>query len=70
MFLKDVGNGDLVDVLDVSALFNPNALAVQVRYQAGEEQGDPVDAVKTKLVFPSGEALPECWKNAHYRIDF
>jgi len=70
MFLKDMSNGDLVDVMDMSALVDPNTVAVRVQYQAGEEVGDPVDASKETLTFPSGERLPECWRNAHYRVSF
>lgn len=70
MFLKDLNNGDLVDVLDVSALMDPSVGDISVRYQAGEEVGDPMAASKEHLAFPSGEVLPECWRNVHYRVNF
>lgn len=70
MFLKDMNNGDLVDVLDVNALMDPSVGDISVRYQSGEEVGDPMDASKEHLVFPSGEVLPECWRNMHYRVSF
>ncbi len=70
MFLKDMKNGDLVDVLDMSALMDPSVGEISVRYQSGEEVGDPMPANKKRLVFPSGEVLPECWRNMHYRVSF
>ncbi len=70
MFLKDMKNGDLVDVLDVSALTDPSVGEISVRYQSGEEVGDPMPANKERLAFPSGEVLPECWRNVHYRVNF
>jgi len=70
MFLKDMKNGDLVDVLDVNALMDPSVGDVSVCYQSGEEVGDPMAASKELLVFPSGEGLPECWRNMHYRVSF
>jgi len=70
MFLKDMNNGDLVDVIDVSALMDPSVGDISVRYQSGEEVGDPMAASKERLVFPSGESLPECWRNMHYRVSF
>ncbi|MDQ6968141.1 MAG: acetyltransferase [Mariprofundaceae bacterium] len=70
MFLKDMNNGDLVDVLDVSALMDPSVGEISVRSQSGEEVGDPMTASKERLLFPSGEVLPECWRNMHYRVNF
>ena len=70
MFLKDMKNGDLVDVLDVNALMDPSVDDISVRYQSGEEVGDPMATSKERLVFPSGEVLPECWRNMHYRVNF
>ncbi len=70
MFLRDKSSGDLVEVLDVTALMDPNRESISVRRHAGEERGDPVDTRKSELVFPSGEALPVCWTDAHYRVNF
>jgi len=70
MFLKDAKTGDLVEVQNLHALFDPNEAQVDVRYQAGEEVGDTVATGKAGLEFPSGEALPKCWLDAHYRINF
>jgi len=70
MFLKNASNGDLAEVVNVSELSDPNASSVTVRYHAGEEAGDPMEAAKSGLVFPSGEALPKCWLDPHYRTSF
>jgi len=70
MFLKDKNSGDLVEVLDAKEMFNPASPTMKVRHQAGEEVGEPVDANKADLCFPSDEALPRCWLDTHYRIKF
>jgi len=70
MFLKDKAKGDLVEVLDVHEVTDPTVAEVTVRYQAGEERGDPVKVAKAGLVFPSDEKLPKCWLDPHYRMKF
>jgi hypothetical protein len=70
MFVKNISNGDLAEVVQLGELINPNSTSVTVRYQAGEEAGDPASVDKSGLVFPSGESLPKCWLDAHYRISF
>ena len=70
MLLKDAKTGDLVEVQNLHALFDPNEAQVDVRFKAGEEVGDIVAVDKTGLEFPSTEALPKCWLDPHYRIDF
>jgi hypothetical protein len=70
MFLKDKSSGDLAEVVDVSVLVDPHEKTLTIRYQAGEEVGDPVQADKKGFVFPSGEALPKCWYDPHYRMHF
>jgi hypothetical protein len=67
MFLRDKNNGDVVEVLALDALFDPNRDAVSGRYHAGEELQEPEDFAKADLVFPSGEVLPRCWVDPHYR---
>jgi len=67
MYLKDKSNGDLVEVLDLAALIDPNQAAVQGRYHAGEEMPDAVSFDKSALLFPSGEGLPRCWTDSHYK---
>ncbi|MDX8410495.1 MAG: acetyltransferase [Mariprofundaceae bacterium] len=70
MFLKDGKSSDLVEIIDVHVLFDPTEESVQVRFQAGEEVGDPVLFSKDGLLFPSGESLPRCWLDPHYRMEF
>jgi hypothetical protein len=67
MFLKHADNGKLVEILSLLDLFNPNHDKLVGRYHAGEELQDPERFAKTKLVFPSGENLPQCWIDAGYR---
>jgi hypothetical protein len=68
MFLKLRQDDDttLVEVLDLTQLFDPFASAVLGRAHAGEELQDPQPVTKASLVFPSGEALPRCWLDPHY----
>ncbi len=67
MFLKHKDKGDLVEVLTLQDLFDPFSDTLIGRYQHGEEMQDPETFDKNDLVFPSGEHLPQCWLNAHYR---
>ncbi len=67
MFLKNKQNGDAVEVLALDDLFDPNRETVTGRYHAGEELQDPEPFAKADLVFPSGEVLPRCWLDPHYR---
>ena len=70
MFLKDKKSGDLVEVLDPKEMFDPAASNLKVRFQAGEEVGEPVSVSKAGLCFPSDEDLPRCWLDPHYRVSF
>lgn len=70
MFLKDKKSGDLVEVLDPKEMFDPASSTMSVRYQAGEEVGEPVEVKKAALCFPSDEGLPRCWVDTHYRVKF
>jgi hypothetical protein len=67
MFLQDKETGNLVEILDVQALINPNQMAVLGQVQAGEEEQDPEPTQKESLIFPSGEDLPRCWIDTDYR---
>ena len=67
MFLKDKTSGDLVEVLDTNALIDPCQEGVQGRFHAGEEMQEPRGFTKADLLFPSGESLPRCWTDPHYR---
>jgi hypothetical protein len=67
MFLKHKASGDLVEVLDPVQLHDPFSPVIRGRFQAGEEVPEPEELKKTDLVFPSGEALPLCWRDSQYR---
>ncbi len=67
MFLKLKKNGHLVEVLSLNDLVNPIHKTVVGRLHWGEEMQDPDKFPKTDLVFPSGEELPVCWTDVHYR---
>jgi len=67
MFLKERSSGDLVEVLTLKDLFDPFQVELVVRNQKGEEVQDPERIKKAELVFPSGEELPKCWIDTHYR---
>ena len=67
MFLKNRNNGDIIDVINLDALTDLYQNTIIGRYQAGEEQQDPEEVNKSDLVFLSGEELPSCWTDPHYR---
>jgi hypothetical protein len=67
MFLKQKKAGHLVEVLGLNDLFNPARTSVVGRLHYGEEMQDAETFPKTDLLFPSGEALPQCWLDVHYR---
>ncbi len=67
MYLKHETTGDLVEVLELDKLFDPFAGEVRGRFHAGEELQEPAAFRKADLAFPSGEPLPRCWTDPHYR---
>lgn len=67
MFLKEKETGHLVEVLGLADLFDPYKSGIVGRYNVGEEMPDPMTFEKSALQFPSGEPLPRCWIDPHYR---
>jgi hypothetical protein len=67
MFLQERDTRHLVEVLDMEQLFDPFASSVQGRYNVGEDLPEPEAFEKADLQFPSGEDLPRCWLDPHYR---
>lgn len=67
MFLKHKSSGDLVEILDLPALFDPFKSSVEGRFHRGEEMPEPEAFPKDELLFPSDEALPRCWVDGHYK---
>lgn len=67
MFLRQKESNKLVEVLSLRDLFNPMHSTLVGRFHAGEELQDPEQFEKSALVFCSGEPLPKCWTDVHYR---
>lgn len=67
MFLKHAQTNDLVEAVDLQEVFDPFEQSVCVRMQAGEDTMDMGRYEKTDLRFPSGEPLPQCWRDSRYR---
>ena len=67
MLLKDINHNELVEVLAVKELFDPFCNDLLGQYTHGEEAQDPEKFKKADLIFLSGEALPRCWLDPHYR---
>ena len=67
MLLKRRSDGHLLEVQDLQQLFSVFQEQVLVRDQVGEEAQEPEAVSKRELMFLSGEALPRCWTDPHYR---
>jgi hypothetical protein len=67
MFLMQKNSEKLVEILSLSDLFNPNHHKIIGRVHAGEEMQDAEKFAKDEMAFPSGEPLPKCWVDPHYR---
>lgn len=67
MFLKHRPTGNMVEVLDTLGLSDPCKDEIAGRFHAGEELQDAAPFIKKDLLFPSGESLPRCWVDPHYR---
>ncbi|WP_206019976.1 acetyltransferase [Pseudomaricurvus alkylphenolicus] len=60
-------SGALVELSHPEGLWNPYEHRVMASRLAGEEQQDPEPFLKAELAFLSGEHLPKCWVDPHYR---
>lgn len=67
MFLKQKNDDALIKVLSVEELTDPFHNEVLGCIQDGQEEQDPEPFTKSELIFPSGESLPRCWCDSHYR---
>lgn len=65
MMLKE--SGAMVEMSYPSELWNPFVTQVHGCRPAGEEMQDQETFAKADLAFLSGESLPRCWLNPHYR---
>lgn len=69
MLLQNKETGTLVEVIDTADLVNPATGQIKGKVQAGQEEQEAEDISKTQLIFPSGEALPQCWVDSNYQRD-
>ena len=67
MLLKQKTSGKLVEVVDIFELANPYDKQLVGYSQFGDELPDPECFDKLNLCFPSGEELPQCWLDEHYK---
>ena len=67
MYLKEKTTGKSVEVLYLSELFSLHDTDIQCRYQVGDEVLVTDIFNKSDLEFTSGEPLPNCWSDPHYR---
>jgi hypothetical protein len=67
MLLMQKSTGHLVDVLELKELFDPFVGDFTGRLSYGEDLPEPEKFMKTDICFQSGELLPKCWLDPHYR---
>ena len=67
MILKHKLSGKEVEVLNLAELFSLYDDELQGRYHVGQEVQVAETFVKSDLMFTSGEDLPRCWVDPHYR---
>jgi hypothetical protein len=67
MFLVHKPTKTLVEIIDFDRLYNPCMSETIGIMHAGEELQEPDTYLKSEMVFPSGESLPLCWLDSHYR---
>jgi hypothetical protein len=67
MFLNEKTTAHMVEIVNISDLVDVYQDEVAGRVQYGEEVQEPEIFKKSDLVFLSGEALPRCWTDPHYR---
>ena len=67
MFLKSKSHGELIELIEVQDLYDPFKKEILGRFHAGEELQEPEQFLKSELIFPSGEALPQCWLDSDYQ---
>ena len=67
MLFRETKTGHMVDIPSLADLMNMNLAEVNGQYQEGEDPQDPAPIRKASLHFLSGEKLPRCWTDPHYR---
>jgi len=69
MILKQRTTGLPVEILDPKQLFSLFESELIGRYKAGNNLDFTNEFKKSDLIFTSGEELPLCWLDPHYRDD-
>lgn len=67
MLVKNREDNTLIQVMNAEELIDPFQKSIQGRQKAGEEVQPTQSFEKTGLIFPSGEALPQCWMDPNYQ---
>ena len=67
MFVQQKRTKNLIEVLTLQDLYDPFSKEIIGQSHAGEELQDEASYIKSELIFPSGEELPRCWIDPHYR---
>ena len=67
MLLQIKDSSELVKIVDIKELIDPNIDTVHGQEQQGQEEQEADSFKKESLVFPSGESLPRCWLDANYK---
>lgn len=67
MFVQHKRTKNLIEVLTMQELYDPFSLEIIGQSHSGEELQDETSYIKSELMFPSGEELPLCWVDPHYR---
>ncbi len=67
MLLKNKQDGALIRIEDTRQLMNPLQSTIEGYIQEGQEEQPLEEFAKEELIFPSGEALPNCWLDANYQ---
>lgn len=67
MLLMEKETGHLIEVLDPAEVFDPFKDSFGGRLDFGEDVAESDVFKKVSVSFPSGENLPKCWKDPHYR---
>lgn len=68
MFLRHLPTTDMVEILDMTSLFDPSSEMIIGRFHAGEEMPEPTYFSKYDMAFPSGESLPRCWLDSKFNL--
>lgn len=69
MLVKNREDNTLIQVMNADDLIDPFKQSIQGRQKAGQEVQPTQTFDKSRLVFPSGENLPQCWMDPKYHTE-